>query len=175
MTIRQFVDLTMPILYGKLMRFRIKYLFLAFVAVAFLTACKKYPENTLWFKNPKNLIADTWYLESYLVDGVDSTSYDDVKMFREKGLTFNQAETYNPINCFEIYHGSWELISKKKHINIRFYREWPASASSNFYSPQKNIFVNENKNDWRIDKLCKNQFWITYTNNNTKYEIRFRN
>lgn len=40
-----------------------------------LAACKKYPENTLWFKNPKKIYPLQGYITKYEVDGVDSLDH----------------------------------------------------------------------------------------------------
>lgn len=35
-------------------------------------SCKKYPENTIWFKNPKHIPVINGYITEYKVNGIDS-------------------------------------------------------------------------------------------------------
>ena len=41
--------------------------------ISLLTTCKKYPENTLWFKTPASALASNGVnLKGFTVDGADS-------------------------------------------------------------------------------------------------------
>ena len=140
----------------------------------FFTTCKKYPENNLWFKNPNKVIRNDWFMEKYTINGIDSTSNDNVRRYKEKSLTFYVSDNTQRIASHEQFEGYWELSKNKKYIEILFYQYTPYLSIYQFPN-QKNIFLVEEKMDWRIDKLCKNQFWISSTFNNIKYEIRFKN
>jgi hypothetical protein len=171
----------MPILYVKYMRFRIKYLSLAFVAVVFLTACKKYPDNTLWFKNPVRVIGrgalDPWKLVLYKVDDRDSTSAEYLKIWRIEGLVIepeNFDNTTHPYNCLDIIDGFWHFSKNKKRIYFRFgITNYSNSPSNPNYVNQRNIFM-VNGLEWKIDKLTPDELRIITETGGTKYEIHFK-
>ncbi len=138
------------------------YSLLVFLLFSF---CKKYPENNLWFRTPTNAIMQTWKLDQFVVDGVDSTNFDDVQMYREEGIIF-QDESYH---FKEQYEGIWKFADKKKKT-IMF--EEHSSGPPIAFPAQKNIF--RNSQTWVIDKLSDKQFWVSVTNNGIKYQIRFK-
>ncbi|MBP7809476.1 MAG: hypothetical protein KA163_09300 [Bacteroidia bacterium] len=130
-----------------------------------LSSCKKYPENNLWFKAPKNAMLGKWKLELLTVNGTDSTSYDDVKMYVEEGIELFDED----IKFKEQYEGGWKLDQKKKNVTIN-------SASydqGKLFVPQKNLF--RDNQTWKIEKLSKSAFWLSVTNGGSTYEIRFKN
>lgn len=88
---------------------------MVYILIAFLFySCKKYPENNLWFKSPKKIIEGVWYLESYKVNGTDSVTFDNFKMFKEKGIRFSPS---NGIYNYEQFvGGTWSLIDKKRKV-----------------------------------------------------------
>ncbi len=47
------------------------YIFFIVIAVCF-SECKKYPENTLWFKDPEKTYPLQGYITKYQVNGIDS-------------------------------------------------------------------------------------------------------
>ncbi len=139
--------------------------FLFAVLFALFISCKKYPENNLWFKAPKNAMLGKWKLELIKVNGIDSTSYDDVKMYVEEGIELLDED----IKFKEQYEGEWKLDKKKKNVTIN-------SASydqGKLFVPQKNLF--RDNQTWTIEKLSKGAFWLSVTNGSSKYEIRFKN
>lgn len=146
---------------------------MVYILIALLFySCKKYPENNLWFKSPKKIIEGVWYLESYKVNGTDSVTFDNFKMFKEKGIRFSAS---NGIYNYEQFvGGTWSLIDKKKKVFLKLVRQSPV-LSGYQYSSQRNIFIEEQGLDWKIEKLCENSFWISVINNNINYEIHFSN
>jgi hypothetical protein len=139
--------------------------FLFAALLALFSSCKKYPENNLWFKAPKNAMLGKWKLELLTVNGTDSTSYDDVKMYVEEGIELLDED----IKFKEQYEGGWKLDQKKKNVSIN-------SASydqGKLFVPQKNLF--RDNQTWKIEKLSKGAFWLSVTNGGSKYEIRFKN
>lgn len=136
-------------------------------------SCKKYPENNLWIKNPNKVIRNDWFMEKYTINGEDSTTNDNVRLYKEKSMTFYVSDNSQRINPYEQFGGYWEMSKNKKYIKLSFYRNTPILSGYQFPN-QKNLFLVEEGLDWRIDKLCKNQFWISLTHNNIKYEIRFK-
>lgn len=147
------------------MKKQLKYSFQSLFFLLFLIACKKYPENNLWFKTPNTALIGQWYLEQFTVNGVDSTNYDDVRMYVEKGIDFHDED----MTFTEQYEGSWILVSKKKFIVISSFTTGPTL----FYTEQKNLF--RDNQTWKIEKLSKSAFWLSVTNGGTKYEVRLKN
>lgn len=126
----------------------------------------------LWLKSPKNAIEGVWHLKSLNINGADSALNDNVKMYREKGLRFTSK---NGIDNYEQYvGGTWTLIDKKKQIFLRLVRQIPELNGYQF-PIQKNLFIEENGMNWRIEKLTKKEFWLSTTNNNISYEIHLLN
>lgn len=144
---------------------KIKILIIISVSCLFFTTCKKYPENTHWFRKPEAMIQTSWKLDKYYVNGVDSGIYEDTKMYREKEMYFGQSS----ITYYEQFQGSWKLLKKKKEIVIS------ATHAGNLilYTAQKNIFHSNSK--WSIKKLNSEAFWLNTTANNNSYEIRLSN
>ena len=40
--------------------------------ISLFTTCKKYPENTIWFKNPTDIPVINGHITAYVVNGIDS-------------------------------------------------------------------------------------------------------
>lgn len=135
-----------------------------FAAVVVLISCKKYPENNLWFKAPNDAIIAHWNLEQFTVNGVDSTNYDDMKMYNEKGIDFQEEDMI----FTEVYEGDWKLGKKKKEITMNAFTNGPAIA----YVPQKNLF--RDNQTWKIEKLTKSAFWLSVTNGGSNYFVKFK-
>ncbi len=129
-----------------------------------LSSCKKYPENNLWFKVPNNAIIGEWTLEQFTVNGVDSTNYDDVKLYVEEGINFQDED----MTFSEQYEGGWKLGKKKKDITINSF----VSGPTLFYVAQKNLF-RDNLN-WKIEKLNKSSFWLSVANGSSSYLIKLK-
>lgn len=139
-----------------------KFIFL--LCLLMFSACKKYPENTLWFKKPETLINNNWILDKFIVNNIDSTYFDALKMYRERGVSFQDDD----VVFSEQYQGSWKIVNKKKYIEIGAY----SSGNLVSFSPQKNIFRNYLR--WKIEKLNTTQFWLSTVSDNIKYEIHFK-
>lgn len=59
------------------MRYKIIKFFLLVSLGLYLTNCKKYPENTIWFKNPANIAFIQGKMTHWIVNGVDSIDFLD--------------------------------------------------------------------------------------------------
>ncbi|MFO0321129.1 MAG: hypothetical protein ACK504_01730 [Bacteroidota bacterium] len=157
-----------------------------------LSACKKYPENTLWFKNPKNICPVNGYITSYKVNGIDSLDllnsyyykgpippsyahkslvYDvrkeifETEKLNNRGLHCARTDFFrrSPVNCTILC--GWD----DKHKNITL-----TVAYTDEYYFAKNIFI-ENEHKWEViylDKHKKAKIKTTFDNGNT-YEITF--
>lgn len=88
--------------------------------IACFTTCKKYPENSLWFKNPKRLAFMEGHLTHYIVNGFDSISYLDNYFYPD---IFNNPYTH-AFSDLEVhsYNGS------KGHFEVSF--DSPADYAS---------------------------------------------
>lgn len=157
----------------------LKYSFVFLIALLFFTGCKKYPKNTLLFRNPLKVVArgenNPWILEYYAVNNIDSTASNFLSAYKEKGLIILTDEGHEKYNCLEILVGSWEFFDKKKEISFKFSSASFLGFSPSYpvYSNQRNIFL-ESGLRWKIDKLTKKEFWIISELNNTKYEMHFK-
>lgn len=166
-----------------------QYIFLVLLCL-FCLSCKKYPENNLWFKNPKKISFMEGHLTHWIVNGVDSIDYLDNYFYNDnnnnpythkfsdleftsrclaKGfyeLSVDNPSDYSQINSII---NSVEYEYKEKCKKIKFYKT--ATILSSF---KKNIFISDDivweiiylnrKNDKR--KLKGNY------NGNT-YELQF--
>ena len=171
------------------MRKPIKITLLLLFAVLFFTTCKKYPKNYLWFKDPKNTLAvryenNPWKLVYYSVNDIDSTNADFLKVWREQGFfSINSKADEINFKCYDIYKGFWILGNKNK--NIVFAGPYPNGTSNDNNSESNPNYVNQRYIffkfghrydcvDWKIDKLCKDEFRIITEYNGIKYEIHFK-
>jgi hypothetical protein len=132
-----------------------------FVSLIAFNSCKKYPKNYLWFSNVNSMLVKHWSLDSYKVGGGDSTNIDAMKMYIEKGVDFQDQSILYP----EQYEGVWSLDKKKKHMSIT------TTNSGNFpsYITQINIF--RGSINWTIEKLSKNEFWLSGDRGNGRVEV----
>lgn len=164
------------------MRFAITILLLAFI---FGFSCKKYPENTLWFKSPKRLSFICGKITSYKVNGIDSLQFLDsyyspgISKISEgnidcyatcnscKGMHDFAYATELNIGFRTIYNGTCEYGNRYKTVKIY------SKPDTSYY--KKNIFV-ESGLDWDIIYLSKKdnkrKMKTTLSNGNT-YEIQF--
>lgn len=160
------------------------------IVIVCFTTCKKYPENTLWFKNPKTIAFITGNMTHYIVNGVDSISYldnyfyndgnnvpyshpfNDLKFIslaaKDKGhyeLTIEYPSDYFFPN--NIKGGNYSYKEKGKKIKM-------SGTSQMLLGFKKNIFVSDDI-EWEIIYLSKknNKRKINGTYNGNTYEIQF--
>lgn len=152
-----------------------RYLFIFIISSLFL-GCKKYPENKLWFKDPKKTFKGG-KITAYTVNGVDKMKY-----FKDLYSTFPYNHFGKKIDdVFEIpieYHsgedeisteygkGSLRFSETKREIEISF-----TPINENFGA--ENIFVSRGA-CWKIMKLTKDGVLrIKAQYNFITYEIQF--
>ena len=149
-----------------------------------LTTCKKYPENTLWFKTPNSAIS-SGYLKAFTVNGTDSlpmwntiyntspyngysppppnTQYDISTVLWNFNTTPGEIQS-------DFGYGSFHLFDNKKQIYI-FFR---MTEDLNNYPPPKYNFFYTVESTWKILKLTKSgTLRIQRTYNNKVYEMEF--
>jgi hypothetical protein len=164
---------------------------LALIAILSLfTTCKKYPENTVWFKNPTDIPVIQGHITAYVVNGIDSLDLlnlyyapvipnavypygnpvRDVKT--EKFTITGHAGNYYSVSS-DLFDGnlSYTWSSDKKSINIG------GTALPYYYNKQ--IFIKNRSGEvvWQIVYLDKNgkKSKIKTTYNDVVYEITFEN
>lgn len=164
---------------------------LSLIAILSLfTTCKKYPENTVWFKNPTDIPVINGHITAYVVNGIDSLDLlnlyyapvipnavypygnpvRDVKT--EKFTITGHAGNYYSVSSdlYEMGLGyTWS--SDKKSITIG------GAPLQNYYNKQ--IFIKKRSGEvvWQIVYLDKNgkKSKIKTTYNDVVYEITFEN
>lgn len=158
--------------------------------ISLLTTCKKYPENTVWFKNPSDIAVINGHITAYVVNGIDSLDLlnlyyapvipnavypygnpvRDVKT--EKFSARSNGSGYFDVSC-DLFDGnlSFKWSSDKKNISIG------GTPLPNYYNKQ--IFIKNRSGEvvWKIVYLDKNgkKSKIKTTYNDVTYEITFEN
>lgn len=152
----------------------------------FFSTCKKYPENTLWCKNPYNYPIVQGYITEYKVNGIDSLDllnmyYDTVRIndrypynkvernvrkeqfgaFKRNKITYNV--TNDLLGADAITTVKWK--TDKKNI-------WIGAPLPDYRFFKKNLFIKSSI--WEVVKLDPNgQKKIKNTFNGNTYEITF--
>ena len=163
------------------------YLFLVAISLClFFTTCKKYPENTLWLKSASKTIRGDWNLTFFEINGNDSLN-SNVKQIGDKKINFTLTDgdkflvqhTNGKIEVSGDSHfvGFWTISKNKKEIKIIF--NYTLENYTNQYNCVcynfQNIFASYNEEiTWQIEKLSRQDFWITTNFNNLKYELHFK-
>lgn len=143
----------------------------------FLSTCKKYPENTLWFKNPEKLFPQNSHITSYVVNGIDSL--DLLNSYYGSNLGLNKNIREAKFVNFESVGGTLELdfgaglatplfmtfLKKDKYVQMSIF------VDTNYY--KKHLFIDK-YTEWKIIRLAKKgPFKISTTlSNGNKYEIQ---
>jgi hypothetical protein len=122
----------------------------------FITACKKYPENNVWFSNPEKRAVLNGYLQMYEVNGIDSlellNNYFPVPgnpgLIRDiKECEFVQTEERSGLSSYWLLGGSCILVTgqtfTKKGKKIKIFCEYSTLCF------RKNIFINPDI-EWTI-------------------------
>ncbi len=165
----------------KILLFKIALALILFFG--FIT-CKKYPENTLWFKNPYKIQLITGYISSYRVNGIDSL---ETLNLHYKPVIPNTSYPYSQTDRNIIKEGIWTRSLNKITSNIvtnlgKGLVKWNTNKKSVYitFTPdtmyyKKNIFVTKERLSWDILYLGKNgaKTKIKTTYNNNTYEITF--
>lgn len=151
-------------------------------------SCKKYPENTIWIKNPKHIPVINGYITEYKVNGIDSLDllniyYAPVIQNSYPPYTNTQrdirkehfqacCQEYNhlDINTDLYEHLGYKLSENKKTVNI-------GGLVDTLYF-KKQLFLDKSGDlAWTIQYLDKKgkKSKIKTTYNGNTYEITFEN
>lgn len=152
---------------------------LFFLALITLSTCKKYPENTLWFKNPKKLYPFQGNLTKYQVNGIDSLDLLNTFYGHELGLikdirraTFLTSINKGDIDC-RLNHGgsglsnyiNYNFNKNKKSLTVFFYQDTAIF--------RKHLFIT-NSTEWLIIRLAREGSFKLKTKleNGNTYELQ---
>lgn len=136
------------------MRRFLLYIFLLFGCFTISVSCKKYPENKLWFKNPKNIDFMKGHLTHYIVNGIDSISYLD-------NFFYNDLHN-NPYSHQFSDLTVWSQKKSKGSYEVTFYS--PDDYASP-YSIIQNIEYNYVDNGKKIELSGTDKIIETYKKN----------
>jgi len=145
-----------------------------FFSILFLS-CKKYPENTLWFKKPENIIQGDYKITQYTING---NNYID-GLSTQLGLDVTTLEWhfYENHGSGDIYGlnndvvGLYKFAEKKKKLSLTFY--------SAYFDPPNQVLQTifaVSSGNWDIVKLInkgKPVLKIKRVINGNAYEIQF--
>lgn len=152
---------------------------LLFFCLIILSTCKKYDEGGYIYKTNKSLFGSskigskkTWKLESYIVNGIDSTElifgrdlFDKIvfEIFNKEGTPSHRTVAGN-------YNYSGYFSAKDKLILFSFdFKNYFDSIQCNNGICQRNIFFPEilpRNPQWHITKLTKDDFIINFSSKN---------
>jgi hypothetical protein len=151
------------------------------ISALLFTTCKKYDENTIWFKKPEKAFTGG-YLTSFNVNGVDSLPmWDSIYSvppeyngwggkynILDTRFIYNYKDKKNLTLSSNLGAGTLVFNSKKKEVEIGFVMSTPVG----FSEPKHNIFLTK-KSVWKILKLTKTGTLKIQRNYNGKtYEIQ---
>ena len=141
-------------------------------------SCKKYPENDLWFKNPKKTFKGG-RLTDFTVNGFDSMpmweriyatspEYNGLySPFDARTIEFSYSKEGNILSS-NIGEGTLKFINNDKDVSISFAMIVAGTSEAKY-----NLFYTK-KSEWRILKLYKGGMMrIQRIYNNKTYEIQF--
>lgn len=128
----------------------------------FMFSCKKYDNGGTLAKAEKN-IAQTWKIESYLMDGSDQTAALLITNFTE---TFADDGSYtrnfnDASGDLKNESGSWTLDNDKSLINV--------SGTGSFELTEETSTVSAS--DYTILKLDKDELWYNFSNGGATHEF----
>ena len=148
-----------------------------FILICFST-CKKYPENTLWFKRAKTLSPVGGTITNYCVNGIDSLQYLDA--YYNTNFVNNTPNKIHHISD-EFFYSSTEdfVIANQTMITGSYrwqikYKEIEIDCKNDTLVYKKNLFI-KRALDWEIIYLGKDnkKSKIKTTYNGNTYEITF--
>ena len=142
------------------------------------SSCKKYPENTLWFKRAKTLLPVGGMITKYTVNGIDSLQYLD--FYYNPNFINNTPNKIHHIADEYFYASTEDLVIENQTMVTGSYRwqnrykEIEIDCKNDTLVYKKNIFV-KRALDWKIIYLGKDnkksKIQTTYDGNT--YEITF--
>jgi len=178
-------QITNGLIPNKTMQTKILRLILLFIVLITLQTCKKYPENNLWFKNPKRMSFIFGELTSYTVNGIDSLNLLNSYAIANSQFPKKDIQAYSTCNACHNGHsfafvgllgnlpysaifseGWFEYTAKGKKLKIY------NNPDRDYY--HKDIFIEQGV-EWEIVYLSKkdDKRKMRTTYNGNVYEIQF--
>lgn len=140
---------------------------LAFISL-FLTTCSKYEDGCISLRSAFQRAINTWEVEKFSVDGIDSTEYlkNKTKWVDQNGFTFYCFFSFSENSEIESYcfNGAWQFNNDDK--NLITYLNQTSNKPAYFLATDTNI-------NWEILKLCDEEMRLKTTFNNKVYETHF--
>lgn len=154
-----------------------KYLIITSVIVLFFSTCKKYPENTLWFKNPDKLHPFIGSITKYNVNGIDSLDLMNIYFvekpyFFEKSIRKCNFYTHKDTEFYTLFVYPDALSVVVKYDLVKKNKKMIVSLGQDTTIFKKNIFISD-ATEWDIIRLNRKgplKLKTTLDNGNT-YEI----
>jgi hypothetical protein len=162
------------------MKFK-KYILLFLFIPFCITDCKKYPDDDkrYFFRTAKRRIlygarVGYWELESFFVNGADSTGmYCHSTTFGLScvGYQFgDKMSGYSSAYFISSYgpgtdDGKWSFTNSKKNIVIE----------NRYGGGAKPLFIALGSQEWEIQKLEGKEFWLKTNYNNKEYYLKLKN
>lgn len=147
--------------------FKALFFIITIVFLIILTACKKYPEGpTLSLRTKSARLSNSWKIQSYKFNSMDSTTFVKNYLFNNYLLTINKQGSYsmqyNAVLGFLSFPfneaGKWVFSNNKK--DVIFTKE----------SGNTSAVVGSNVT-WEILRLNESELWAKYTLNNDVTEV----
>lgn len=147
-----------------------KILIIGLITGVFITtvSCKKYEDGPLLNIHGKiQRIAAYWDVESFTVNGVDSTSY--LKSQPSYGwYTFGRdkatgVEGYN-FHCATDFNGYWQFKNRKNDVYIHLYNYTGGAVGP----------YGANDITWEIRKLTIPELWLKTVYSGKEYFVKFK-
>jgi hypothetical protein len=131
------------------------------LSALFNTSCNKYESGPFFsFRSAKNRIANTWYVQSYSINGKEMAGlpeYSTQKQFWLSGGIYN-ATYINPLNQVgERADGTWELLDNNKKVNLTITNQVTGLPSS--------------VTTYNILQLRNNTFWLRSQDNSVEIHL----
>lgn len=142
------------------------YLFLVLLVCLLIQSCKQdFPEGpSLSLRSAEARVVGNKLIESYVVDGIDSTFMFDSLLanttFATKGFDWGDQVRGYSITCTLCYSGIWGLTEDGKQIGIYF----PASLVDRF--GQNGLYD--------ILRLTEKELWVRLVDPARQIEIKFK-
>ncbi len=145
----------------------IKILLLFISLAGVFSTCKKYPDGPLIsFLSKQKRVRGEWQVESFTVNGVDSTTQLSCDYFMF-GPSSGDERQYVALGCSTggSINGVWNFTDNKKDLTIY------GNPSSNL---GKTPFVTFSSLDWEIQRLTDKQMWLKINYNGKEYYTKFK-
>jgi hypothetical protein len=143
-----------------------KYVFPFILILLALSGCTGFEDGPrISFTDPATIIANEWSVREAIQGGVEITAQyaGDVLKFEEQGA-FSYQESSRIItsppftrrDTIQILGiGTWDFLKKKDEIELLYTFEF-----QDLYDPENVTYVEERYEQWEIQRLTEDEFWI---------------